>query len=131
MNTSALAVIVAAPDSLRYSLQALLARLPQIAEVRALEHALPAALWELQPRLAVLDADLLRDKAEPLLAHIKGLLPRTRIVLLADQIDQQQILQTFAVDLVVLKGHPAADLFAQIEQLLAQDRPGIADEDSR
>lgn len=131
METSALAVISVAPDSLRYSLQALLARLPQIREVRAVEHALPSTWLGLKPRLAVLDAELLRDKAEQLLAQIIGVSPRTRIVLLADQIDQQQILQTFAVDLVVLKGHPAADLFAQIEQLLAQDRPGIADEDSR
>jgi hypothetical protein len=49
--------------------------------------------------------------------------PGTHTVVLVDYIEQQQALQTTSVDLVLLKGYPAAELFANIERLLAQDDP--------
>ena len=125
MTTSALALIAAPPDSLRYSLQALLARLPQIESVQSVEDArsLPDILTAAQPQLVVLDVNWLGGEAGPVLAQIKTIAPRARTVALIDRIEQQPALQA-AADLVLLKGYPAAELFNSVERLLAQDHPG-------
>jgi DNA-binding NarL/FixJ family response regulator len=127
MNPSALALIAAPPDSLRYSLRALLARLPQIDEVRAVEdtRSLLAALPEMNPRLIVLDVNLLRDDAGPVLEQVKAVAAKTRVVVLVDHIDQQRALQATSADRVLLKGYPAADLFATLTQLLTPDDSSI------
>ena len=125
MTTFALALIAAPPDSLRYSLQALLARLPQIESVQSVEDArsLPDILTAAQPQLVVLDVNWLGGEAGPVLAQIKTIAPRARTVALIDRIEQQPALQD-AADLVLLKGYPAAELFNIVERLLAQDSPG-------
>ena len=126
MTTFALALIAAPPDSLRYSLQALLARLPQIDSVQCVEDVLSllAALAAAHLALVVLDVNWLGGEAASVLAQIKTIAPRARTVALVDRIEQQQALQTTAADLVLLKGYPAAELFNIIERLLAQDEPG-------
>ena len=123
MTTSALALIAAPPDSLRYSLQALLARLPQIDSVQSVEdtRSMLAALTASQPKLVVLDVNLLSNETRPMLALIKAIAPQVHSVVLVDRIDQQLALQTTSADLVLLKGYPAAELFDLIERLLAQD----------
>lgn len=125
MNSPTLALIAASPDSLRYSLQALLSGLPSIAAVQSVEdtRSMLAVLTTAQPQLAVLDVNLLRRETRPLLALIKAIAPRTRMVVLVDTIEQQQALQAASVDVVLLKGYPAAELVASIERLLAQDKP--------
>jgi DNA-binding NarL/FixJ family response regulator len=125
MTTSALALIAAPPDSLRYSLQALLARLPQIDSVQSVEdtRSMLSILTAIQPQLIVLDIALLRDETQPLLRLIKVMASRTRTVVLVDTIEQHQALQAASADLVLLKGYPAAELFASIERLLVQDDP--------
>jgi hypothetical protein len=56
MTASALALIAALPDSLRYSLQALLARLPQIDSVQSVDDT-RSLLSARRPRVAmVLDS---------------------------------------------------------------------------
>ena len=126
MNIPTLAVIAAPSDSLRYSLQALLARLPQIDSIQSVEEtrSMLAALAAAHPTLVVLDVNLLGDETAPVLAQIKTIAPRARTVVLVDHIDQQQALQAASADLVLLKGYPAAELFNIIERLLAQDDPG-------
>ena len=126
MNIPTLAVIAAPSDSLRYSLQALLARLPQINSVQSVEEtrSMLAALAAAHPTLVVLDVNLLGDETGPVLAQIKTIAPCARTVVLVDHIDQQQALQAASADLVLLKGYPAAELFNIIERLLAQDDPG-------
>ena len=125
MTTSALALIAAPPDSLRYSLQALLARLPQIESVQSVEDArsLPDILTAAQPQLVVLDVNWLGGEAGPVLAQIKTIAPRARTVALIDRIEKQPALQD-AADLVLLKGYPATELFNIVERLLAQGDPG-------
>ncbi|MBI5565785.1 MAG: response regulator transcription factor [Chloroflexi bacterium] len=127
MNPSTLALIAAPPDSLRYSLRALLARLPQIDEVRAVDdtRSLLATLPELLPRLIVLDVNLLRDEAGPVLDLTKAAAPHACIVVLVDRTDQQQALQATPADRVLLKGYPAADLFATLTRLLTPDDSSI------
>lgn len=122
MIPTALAIIAAPPDFLRYSLQALLARLPQIDEVRGAAdiRSLLAAVPDARLRLVVLDAGLLRGEAGPVLAQIKATAPQARLVVLVDRIDQQQALQATVADRVLLKGYPAAELFVNMEQLLVQ-----------
>ena len=125
MTTFTLALIAAPPDSLRYSLQALLARLPQVDSVQCVEDVLSllAALAAAHLVLVVLDVNWLGGEAGSVLAQIKTIAPQARTVALIDRIEQQQALQA-AADLVLLKGYPAAELFNIIERLLAQDDPG-------
>jgi len=125
MTTSALALIAAPPDSLRYSLQALLARLSSIDSVQIVEdtRSMLAMMTVEQPQLVALDIDLLGSETRPMLALIKGIAPRARTVVLVDTVEQQQDLQTTSVDLALLKGYPAAELFGSIERLLVQDEP--------
>jgi DNA-binding NarL/FixJ family response regulator len=119
---SALALIAAPPDSLRYSLQALLAGLSQIASVQSVEdtRSLEAAVTAAQPRLVVLDVNLPGKDTEAVLAQITALSPHTRRVVLVDHPAQQQALQTAPADLVLLKGFPAAELFSSVDRLLTQ-----------
>lgn len=125
MTLSALALIAARPISLRYSLLALLARLPQIDFVQSVDdlRLLLATLTATQPRLIVLDVNLPGEAIENLLGQIKTIVPHTRTVVLVDHVEQQQQLQTTPADLVLLKGYPAAELFASVERLLVQDDP--------
>ena len=125
MTTSALALIAAPPDSLRYSLQALLAGLPHIDSVQSVEdtRSMLAVLTATHPLLVVLDVNLPGGEAGSVLAQIKTIAPRARTVVLVDDIDQQRALQTTSADLVLLKGYPAAELFNNVERLLAQGDP--------
>ena len=125
MNRPALALIAAPPDSLRYSLQALLTGLPAIDAVQSVEdtRSMLDILTDAQPKLVVLDVNLLGSETKPLLALIKAIAPRARSVVLVDYIEQQQALQTTSADVVLLKGYPAAELFAGIERLLSRDDP--------
>jgi DNA-binding NarL/FixJ family response regulator len=123
MPTSALALIAAPPDSLRYSLHALLARLPQIDAVEGVEdtRSLLVIVTDQQPKLIMLDVELLAGEARSMLRLIKAAAPHAHCVALVDTIEQQQALQGALVDLVLLKGYPAGELFNRIERLLAQD----------
>jgi len=125
MNRPALALIAAPPDSLRYSLQALLTGLPAIDAVQSVEdtRSMLAALTATPPKLVVLDVNLSGAETRSVLAQITTIAPRARTVVLVDHIDQQQALQATSADLVLLKGYPAADLFDIIERLLAQSDP--------
>ena len=82
MDTPALALIAARSLSLRYSLLALLARLPQIDSVQSVEEAgsMLAALAAIYPALVVLDVDLLGDETGPVLRQIKTIAPSARTV---------------------------------------------------
>jgi DNA-binding NarL/FixJ family response regulator len=128
MDTPALALIAARPMSLRYSLLALLSRLPQIESIQSVEdpRSMLAVMSVTQPRLVVLDVNLLGDDHRSVLMQIKTIAPRARLVVFVDQIEQQQELMVTPADLVLVKGYPAAELFASVEQLLAQ---GNQDED--
>jgi DNA-binding NarL/FixJ family response regulator len=122
MNTPALALIATRPMSLRYSLMALLARLPQIESLQSVEdtRSMLAVMSVSQPRLVVLDVNLLEEGSSSVFEQITAIAPHARLVVLVDQIEQQQKLLDTPADLVLLKGYPAAELFSHIEQLLVQ-----------
>ncbi len=119
---SPLALIAAPSDALRRSLQALLAGLPQITSVHSVEDttSLETLLTTEQPCLIVLDVNLPGKTTEAVLAQIATLSPRTRRIVLVDHAAQQSALQTSPADLVLLKGFPAAELFALFDQLLTE-----------
>jgi DNA-binding NarL/FixJ family response regulator len=125
MTAPALVLIAAPADALRYSLRTLLAGLPQIDSVQSIDNtcSLLSILTTAQPKLMVLDVNLPGSQAQTTLQLIKALAPRTHIVVFVDFIEQQQALLATSADLVLLKGYPAAELFANIERLLAQDDP--------
>lgn len=113
-------------DTLRYSLQALLAGLPQIESVQSAQDsaALLAMVQAEPPRVIVLDIDLAGETTAEVLRQIKALAPRTQLVLLIDRLEQQDRLAGMTIDRVILKGYRAADLFASVERLLRQDEGG-------
>jgi DNA-binding NarL/FixJ family response regulator len=125
MNMPALALIAAPPDSLRYSLQALLGRLPSIDSVQIVEdiQSLLEALSAGQPQLVVLDVSLLDPGTRSVLTLIKQIAPRAHTVVLVDYVEEQQALQAAPVALALLKGYPAGELFGSIERLLAHADP--------
>ncbi len=113
-------------DTLRYSLQALLAGLPQIESVQSAQDSavLLAMVQAEPPRVIVLDIDLAGETTAEVLRQIKALAPRTQLVLLIDRLEQQDRLAGMTIDRVILKGYRAADLFASVERLLRQDEGG-------
>ena len=105
--------------SLRYSLQALLARLPQIDSIQSVEdtRSMLAVMTVTQPRLVVLDVNLLGEDQRSVLALIKAIAPRARTGgVRRSPSNSSRTLQTTSADLVLLKGYPAAELFASIER---------------
>jgi DNA-binding NarL/FixJ family response regulator len=123
MDAPALALIAARPMSLRHSLLALLARLPQIESIQSVEdtRSMLAVMSLTRPRLVVMDVNLPGESSDSVLAQMKAIAPRACLVVLVDQIEQQQELLATPVDLVLLKGYPAAELFSRIEQLLTRE----------
>ncbi len=125
MDTTALIAVY--PQSLRYSLQALLATLPPIKSVNSVADAAAAVAVAaaLQPALAVLDMSLLGAEAENVLAQIKSVSPHTRYIVLVDNIEQQRAMIARA-EAVLLKGFPAAELSTVIRHVLnrSDETPG-------
>lgn len=126
MKTSTLAVIAIHSDTLRHSVQALLASMPQIKSVQHVEDmaSLSAVLQTQSPGVIVLDVDLAGAATPEALNLIGAHAPRARVVLLIDHPEQQQALLNHPIDLVLLKGYRAAELFASIERLLSQAERG-------
>lgn len=131
MEKHALALIAIRPQSLRYSLQALLATLPPLKSVNSVGDAqsMVVVAAVLHPALAVLDIGLLGDTAEGVLEQVRAASPHTRHIVLVDNIEQQRAMEAARADAVLLKGLPAAELLAIAKRLL--DQPGeVAEEHS-
>jgi len=114
------ALIVARPGRVRDGLQALLTTVPQIGTVDLADDG-PSALRMVRrrhPALVLLDINLHDDEVSTLLRQIKARWPQTRCLVLADSVRLQQMARDAGADSVLLKGFPAAQLFATIEGLL-------------
>ena len=113
-------LIVAKPGRVRDGLQALLAAISQTEIVGPADDG-PSALrmiTEHHPVLVLLDADLPDDGAPTVLGRIKSEWPQIRCIVLADNVRQQQAAQAAGADSVLIKGFPAAQLFATIKRLI-------------
>lgn len=117
-----LALIVAKPGPLRDSLQSFLLTLPQI-ETASLADDAPSALravTEHSPALVLVDANLPEGEALVALRQIKAESSQSRILVLADDIQQQQDAAAAGADAVFVIGFPAASLLESIERLLSE-----------
>jgi DNA-binding NarL/FixJ family response regulator len=120
MKTDALAIIVAPPGRLRDGWQALLAAIPQIGHVRAVDDAVSALnfVTTVSPDLVMLDAEALGDQAEALLAGIKEVRPQCHCIALICNISGERQARSAGADAILLKGFPAAKLFGTVDRLL-------------
>ncbi len=120
MNNSILALIVAHPGPVRDGLRALLTAIPRVASLREIDDASSALRMVEQdrPALVLISVASPGDEVWNLLAQIKAKYPRTRSILLVDDVQQQQLAQAAGADGVLLKGDPASRLSATIKRLL-------------
>jgi DNA-binding NarL/FixJ family response regulator len=120
MNDPVLALIVAHPGPVRDGLRALLTAIPRIASLREIDDAASAlrAVEQHRPALILISVGSPGDEVWDLLPQIKARYPRTRSILLVDDVQQQQLAQAAGADGVFLKGAPASRLSATIKHLL-------------
>ena len=119
-NNGLSALIVAQPGPLRSGLHALLTVVPQIQSVDQ-ANDIPATLEALEedyPALVLLDAGFSDNGISHAVRSIKTVGGRSRCLVLADDIQQQQEAQAAGADVALIKGVPAAKLFEAIEELL-------------
>ena len=120
MNDPVLALIVARPGPVRDGLRALLTAIPRIASLREIDDAASAlrAVEQHRPVLVLISVGSPGDEVWDLLPQIKAGYPRTRFILLVDDVQQQQLAQAAGAEGVFLKGAPASRLSATIKHLL-------------
>ncbi len=120
MNQNKVVLMVAQPGPLRDSLKLFLKVLPQVTGIVLACDAPSArrAVTAHHPALAVLDMGLPEANLADLVRWIGASGNSTRCLVLADDQQQQQEMATAGADIVVVKGHPAAQLFQTIEELL-------------
>lgn len=121
MKNGILVLIVARPGPLRDGLRALLTAIPQIDRIVQADD-MPAALdviAEHRPALVLVDCIPRSDEWCTAVRRVKVESPQTRTIALAEDVQQQQAAQAMA-DVVLLKGAPAAELYATLERLLPQ-----------
>lgn len=119
-NNGLSALIVAQPGPLRSGLRALLTVVPRIQSVEQ-ANEVPAILEALEadlPALVLLDAGFSDDGISHIVRSIKAVGDRSRCLVLADDIQQQQEAQAAGADVALIKGVPAVKLFEAIEELL-------------
>jgi DNA-binding NarL/FixJ family response regulator len=114
-------LIVARPGLLRESLQALLATIPQIEAVEVVDDPSTALKFMVrcQPSLVVMDFDPSETETWNLLERIRTAQPESHCVVLVDNVQQQQALQSASAD-VLMKGAPAWQLSTSIKRLMCQ-----------
>jgi two-component system nitrate/nitrite response regulator NarL len=120
------ALIVAEPGPLRDGLRALLRATPQISAVIQVDNTSSAlgAVVEHYPALVLLDASLFDSGALSLVRMIKAEGIRSRCLVLADDVQQQQEARSVGADVALLKGFSAAKLLEMIERLLPEQEIG-------
>ena len=121
IKSRALTLIVARSGRVRDGLEALLTTIPQIEIVGQVDDV-PWALrmiTEHRPALVLLDFNLLDGQVETVLRQIQAARPGTRCTVLVDNAQQEQAAKAAGADGVLIKGFPAAALFATVERLLA------------
>jgi DNA-binding NarL/FixJ family response regulator len=119
-------LIVARPSPLRDGLRALLTTMPQIEIIGQVDDA-PSALkmiTEQRPAVVVLNPNLAADEVWTVLRGIKAEGTQPRCIVLADNIQQQQVAKAAGADYALLKGFAATRLLRTIESLLSSAEEG-------
>ena len=120
MKNGKLALIAAAPGSLRDALAIFLQTVPWIEVVRQVRHtsSVLSAIEESRPALVLLDTNVPGDEVPDMVKQIKTTWPQVQCLVLADTIQQEQQARSAGADVSVLKGFPATELFCIVEEML-------------
>ena len=124
MNHNMVALIVAKPGRVRDGLYTLLKMMPEVRSISQADDEASALsmIIEQHPALVLLDTDLPDNKAQRILTWLKTEWSQTQCLVLAANSQEQQMAYAAGADGVLLKGYPAAMLFATIERLFYQEK---------
>lgn len=114
-------IIVTRSIMLQQGLDALLGSLPGISSVRMLRELSDTYDWigAHQPRIILLDADVLGNTIKTALEKIKTLSPKTPRVLLVDEADKLNLVPKYA-EAILIKGTSPSALTSIIVNLLSE-----------
>ncbi|MBN2007655.1 MAG: response regulator transcription factor [Anaerolineae bacterium] len=115
-----LVLVLAKPGPLRDSLVTLAMAIPQVEAVSQAENATVALrmIESQRPALVILDMTFLEAEGWGALLKLWAAHPKTRWVMLVDDVQQQAQVQAAGVHTALLKGVPAIRLSTTIESLL-------------
>ena len=120
MTSTASLLLVAKPGRMREGLQALLRTIPEI-EIVGQEDCESQALTlisQQQPALVLLDSSLTPQEMLPTLMQIKAGYPRTRCIVLVENVQQQGAAREAGADIALISGFSAEVLNGAIDQIL-------------
>jgi DNA-binding NarL/FixJ family response regulator len=105
---------------MREGLQALLRTIPEIeiVEQADCESLALTLIAQRQPALVLLDSSLTMQEMLPTLMQIKGGYPRTRCIVLVENVQQQGVAREAGADAALITGFSAEVLHAAIDQVL-------------
>ena len=114
-------LIVSRSMVLQQALGALLESLPGIASVKAIRNLSSTYAWiaEHNPGIVLLDASLLRNRAEEALNEIRTRSPETQRVLLVNDVHEVNLVPQFA-EAIVIKGISPSALTVIMTNLLSE-----------
>lgn len=109
---------------MRDGLQALLRTIPEIEIVGRVDYDSQALalIAQQQPALVLLDSSLTLREMLPALMQIKGGYPRTRCIVLVENVQQQSAAREAGADTALIAGFSAEVLHAAIDQALLSIR---------
>ena len=112
-------LIVSRSVVLQQGLSALLESMPEVANLKAVKDLPGAYVWieERQPHVILLDEDTLGKNKKTALEKIRTLAPNTQRVLLANDIQQANLLLTCA-EAILIKGTQPSAIASTIKNLL-------------
>src|SRR5205823_3768356 len=115
------ALIVAQAGPFTDGAHALLATIPAVAGIaQAHDGAAVRALLGGPVAVVLLDGGLWEEQVQAVVGHILAPVPRTRRLVPAEGVQQQELGVLAGVDAVLLKGASAQDLYAATERLLPE-----------
>jgi len=123
------ALIIAETEGASEGLKALIESIPEFAQVYHMSDYSSAIslVNDRCPDLLLVNIELPADELESLLKYIKATCPRSRSVVLANEVNQQDLIRSAGADVVELIGIPAAKLAAIIQgQLVGEEGTSIA-----
>lgn len=114
-------LIVTRSVVLQQGLGALLESLPGIASVKAIRELYSAYAWieAHQPGIVLLDASLLKNRAEAALEKIQALSPASQRVLLVDDVQEVNLMPRYA-EAILIKGVSPSALATIMTNLLSE-----------
>ena len=120
LNSTASLLLVARPSRMREGLQALLRTIPDIKIVGQADSESQALtlISQQQPALVLLDSSLVLKEILPVFVLVKSKYPRTRCIVLVENLQQQSAAREAGADASIITGFSVEVLHATIDQVL-------------